>query len=151
MHDDEISTRNAKQFSIDRQADLFRLAKRDHGLSIGVLHQRTRIPTSTLEDWRRGAVMPAWALFALGSEGGVPDELLSLLAEPFNRMVISAEPDDSGEVDDLVGICAEVVAAGTRARHPRGPGGTVIVPQERAEIIDIVRRLRPAANRVIEG
>jgi hypothetical protein len=131
--------RNSKQFSIDQQADLFRFAERDHGLTIPVISRRTGISTSTLRDWRDGAAMPAWAIFALGHDGGVPDELLSMLGEPFKRAVTSDDAVSDGVLDDAAEAAADFAASVRRARHPNGPGGTAIVPQERGEIEEKAR------------
>lgn len=134
--------------SVSMQGELFRLAERDHGLSLKVLHLKTRIAKTTLEGWRSGTVMPAWALFKLGKEGGVPDELLSLIGEPFER---SVRTDEDGEGDlDTAGLDAgDVVHAVQKARHPASPGGIAIVPQERAEIIPLLRKSAASARRAV--
>lgn len=139
----------ATQHSIDRQGDMFRLAERDHGLTLTVLSRRTEIPAPTLKTWRDGTVMPAWALFKLGGEGGVPDDLLSMIGEPFRRAVVSDDAEQEGLIDDLAEGASRFTHAVSRARHPNGPGGTAIVPQERAEIIDIARHIRAVATKVI--
>lgn len=85
--------------SIDAQRDMFRYAARDHGLTLAVLAKRSPISLSTLKGWNQGAAMPAWALFALG-EAGIPDELLSLVSDPFGRHVGTNEGGD-GDLDEL--------------------------------------------------
>jgi len=137
------------QYSVDRQADLFRMAERDHGLTIALISRRTKISESTLRGWRDGTAMPAWALFQLGSEGGIPDDLVSMLGEPFRRSVVTNDADDEGLFDDLAAEAGELVQAVARARHPNGPGGTAIVPQEKAALVVVARRVMAAAGRVL--
>ncbi|WCT78898.1 hypothetical protein [Novosphingobium humi] len=139
----------ATQHSIDRQGDMFRLAERDHGLTLTVLSRRTEIPAPTLKTWRDGTVMPAWALFKLGGEGGIHDDLLSMIGEPFRRAVVSEDAAQEGLIDDLAESAARFTQAAALARHPNGPGGTAIVPQERAALIDIARDMRAVAAKVI--
>jgi hypothetical protein len=139
----------AAQNSIDRQADLFRLAERDHGISLSLLARRTEIPVQTLRTWSKGTVMPAWALFKLGQEGGIPDELLSLLGEPFKRAVSTDDENAEGAIDDAAEAAMDLALTVGRARHPNGPGGTAIVPQERAEIEEKARIAMAAIRQVL--
>lgn len=132
--------------SVSMQGEMFRLAARDHGLSIKLLCLKTGIPKTTLEGWSKGTVMPAWALFKLGKEGGIPDELLSLIAEPFERHVGTDESGD-GDLDTAALDAGELHQAVSRARHPASPGGTAIVPQEVAAITPILRRSVASARR----
>lgn len=134
--------------SVTLQADLFMLAKRDHGLSLAVLERKTGIPRSTLAEWRDGTPMPAWALFQLGKKGGVPDDLLSMIGEPFERHV-GTDRDGPGDLDTAALDAGEVAHAVQRARHPASPGGVQIVPQERAEIIPILRKSAASARRAV--
>ena len=100
------------QNSISNQAVVFRIAERDHGLSIAVLAAATGIPAATLRGWRDGSVMPAWALFKLGKEGGIPEGLLSFLAEPFGLAVAPAESEreriaaDAAALSEIAGRMA---------------------------------------------
>ena len=133
--------------SVDAQRELFRIAARDYGLTISVIAARSPLCESTMKGWRDGAAMPAWAVGALG-EAGIPDHLLSLVLEPFGRFVVT---DDDGEGDlDTAGLDAgDVAHAVQRARHPNSPGGIAIVPQERAEIIPIIRAIRDSGITIL--
>lgn len=64
---------------------MFRLAERDFGLSLPILSAESGIPLRTLQSWKAGTTMPAWAMGALG-EAGIPDYLLSLILHPFRRV-----------------------------------------------------------------
>jgi hypothetical protein len=103
----------------------------------------------TLRTWSKGTVMPAWALFKLGQEGGIPDELLSLLGEPFKRAVSTDDENAEGAIDDAAEAAMDLALTVGRARHPNGPGGTAIVPQERAEIEEKARIAMAAIRQVL--
>lgn len=118
--------------SVAAQRDLFRRAEKEEGLSLRALAARSPIPFSTLKGWRDGAAMPAWALGALG-DAGVPDELLSLVLEPFGRRVVT-DADIEGDLDTAAIVAVDFASEVQRARHPKSPGGTAIVPQEAAVI-----------------
>src|SRR4051812_37716386 len=119
--------------SVAAQRELFRRAASEEGLTIRALHQRDKhLKVSTMEGWRDGAAMPAWALFALG-EAGVPDQLLSLVGEAFSRCVITEEAGE-GDLDTAANDALDFVGEVQKAHHPKSPGGPVIVPQERALI-----------------
>lgn len=134
--------------SVAAQIELFRRAKAEEGLSQAVLHNRdNHLRKSTLRDWANGAAaMPAWAIGALG-EAGVPDHLLTLVTAPWSRSVSTDEETDT-DLDDAADAADEFVAEVRRARHPRSPGGTAIVPQERGVIVPIGRKARAKLARV---
>lgn len=90
--------------------------------------------------------MPAWALFKLGKVGGVPDDLLSMVGEAFERHVATDE-DGEGDLDTAAVDAGEAQNAVQRARHPNSPGGIAIVPQERAAIIPLMRKTAASARR----
>ena len=140
MADRCAATRN----SIGNQAELFRLAERDYGLSIKLLAAKTDIPVATLRDWRDGTVMPAWALFKLAHEGGVPDYLVSFIAEPFRRAVVMDEQES--DLDLIAADAAEFSHEYAKARNAHGPGGIAIVPQEAAVLMDIAKRMAGRAR-----
>lgn len=120
------------QNSVSAQADLFRIAERDHGKSIKVLHAETKIPKPTLRSWAKGTTMPAWALFALG-KAGIPDHLLSLVGDPFQRFVGT---DEDGEAPfheaalEAGGFQQEYLTA----TSPDSEGGPAITPREAARL-----------------
>jgi hypothetical protein len=132
--------------SVASQAEMFRLAQAECGLSLRVISQRSPIPFSTLKGWRDGAAMPAWALGEL-ADAGVPDHLLTLVLAPWKRSVVTDEETDA-DIDDAADAAGEVASIVRRARHPNSPGGTAIVHTERAEIIPIVRRAKAKMARV---
>jgi hypothetical protein len=85
--------------SIEAQERMFRLAERDFGLSIRTLHLETRIPVNTLQGWRNGTTMPAWALGALG-KAGIPDYLLSLVLQRLPAGDFCEQPRRAGGYPD---------------------------------------------------
>lgn len=119
---------------VSQQANVFRLAERDHGLSISRIHTLSGIPISTLKGWRGGAAMPAWALGALG-DAGVPDDLLSMILAPYSRHVGTDEPGE-GDLDTAGLDAGEAAHAIARSRSPQSPGGIAIVPQ----VVPLLRR-----------
>jgi hypothetical protein len=59
-------------------------------------------------------------------------------------------PDDPDGDLDTAGLDAgEAAHSIQRARHPASPGGVQIVPQERAEIIPILRKSAASARRAV--
>lgn len=126
--------------SIDAQRDMFRLAAKEHGLTLAVLAKRAPISLSTLKGWNQGAAMPAWALFALG-EAGVPDELLSLVADPFGRHVGTNETGD-GDLDALHRESAHFSAEKLEAE-----ADGVVTHIERGKLKHRARRIASVARR----
>lgn len=125
--------------SVALQREMFRLAEHEHGLSIAVLARTRGISVSTLKGWREGAAMPAWALGALE----LPDDLASLVLQPFGRAVVTLNSDGdlAADFDNLgleaLGLAGEVA----QARSPASPGGVRIVHSEAAAIRDRARPL----------
>jgi hypothetical protein len=136
MADLSIPARN----SVAAQQEMFRLAQKECGLSMRAISEISGISFSTLKGWRDGSAMPAWAIGELG-EAGVPDHLLSMVTAPWRRSVLTDEETDA-DLDDAAEAADEFATSVRRARSPKSPGGTAIVPQERAEIIPIGRRAR---------
>lgn len=130
------------QDCIDQQAELFRLAESRYGLTIAIIAQRTKLSTSTLKSWRRGAAMPAWALFAL-KQAGVPDELLSLVSLPFGCSVTSRTEID---IEELCEIAAELDQMYTDSRRPSIEAGINIGHTESARLQEIAEKLRARAG-----
>ncbi len=128
----------AARNAVTAQERLFRLAERDHGLSLAVLNLETGIPKQTLRDWKAGTTMPAWALFALGA-GGVPDYLLSLVANPFGKFVGSDQNGDGAfheAATEASGFSQEYLTA----TAPESEGGTAITPREAAKLSERAAR-----------
>lgn len=119
--------------SVAAQAEMFRRAKQEFGLSIPVLAKLTPIPKTTMEGWEKETAMPAWAIGALG-EAGVPDHLLSLITAPWQRCVVTEEDGEDGDLDTAALAANDFAATVLGARSPKSPGGVAIVPQEAAII-----------------
>lgn len=132
--------------SVDAQERLFRLAERDLGLSVRALHLETKIPASTIQGWKNGATMPAWALGALG-KAGVPDYLLSLVLNPFQRH-IGTDDNGDGALDELVRETAGFTNDYLEATAPGSPGGPVVVPIEKAKLAERALRIEAKARAV---
>ncbi len=86
------------QDSVQAQPELFRRAAIE-SLTIRVLSKRdVHLRPSKLRTWASGATAtPAWPIGALG-EAGAPDDLLSLVPDPFRRCVVSQD-DGEGDFD----------------------------------------------------
>jgi hypothetical protein len=128
MSDLSIPARN----SVEAQREMFRRAAADEQLPLAAIAKLSGIAATTLKGWKDGAAMPAWAIGALGA-AGVPDYLLSLVTEPWQRSVVTDEHGD-GDLDSAAIAANDFSAEVLRARHPASPGGVAIVPQEAAVI-----------------
>lgn len=133
------------QDSVDAQREMFRRAASEEGLSIPALAKLTPIPKTTMEYWRDGGAMPAWAIGALGA-AGVPDHLLSLITEPWQRCVVTEEEGD-GDLDTAALAANDFSGSVQAARHPASPGGVSIVPQEKVAIKPKLQRAVSAMRR----
>jgi hypothetical protein len=127
------------------QDRIFRLAERDHGLTLKSISLDSGIPYETLRSYRgnKGAqsMMPVSALVRLA--GVIPDILLSHLLDPADRHLVPNDDDD--ELDDLGDRADEVAREVRRARHPNSPGGTEIVAIEEERIKRLARGLKRKA------
>lgn len=128
----------------DAQRRIFRLAERNHGLTLKAIGLDSGIAYNTVRTYASGeCIMPITAVLRL--VGVIPDELLSHLTEPVGRHIAENGDDDGIDLDAL-GEDADAVATEVRrARHPNSPGGTNIVPIERQAIVGKVRKLRRVA------
>lgn len=127
------------------QARIFRLAERDHDLSLKRLSLDSGIKYETLRSYagNKGepSMMPVSAMCKL--VGVIPDELLSQLLDPVGKHI--ADNGSGDENLDALGEDADAVATEVRrARHPDSPAGTNIHPIERESILGKVRKLRAA-------
>jgi len=134
MADLSINARN----SVALQRELFRLAEDEHGLSIAVLARTRGIAKSTIKGWREGAAMPAWAL----GELALPDDLLSLVLDPYRKHV-GTNVDDDGDLDALGREAATFTAEYVEAKSDG-----VVTHIERAKLKDRARRLEPIVRKV---
>lgn len=132
--------------SVQAQERMFRLAERDHGLSIKALVLETRIPKNTLLGWKGGTTMPAWALGALG-RAGVPDHLLSLVLHPYSRHIGTDDAGD-GALDELVRETAGFTSDYLEATAPDSPGGPKVIPIEQARLTERALRIEHKARAV---
>lgn len=124
--------------SIAAQAEMFRLAEKECGLSLRVIADRSPLALGTLKGWRDGAAMPAWALGALRT-AGLPEHLLSLVLEPFGLIVADRDSDD-GSLAELNRESAHFIA-----EHADASADGTVTHQERA------RRVASLAHKVAEG
>lgn len=84
------------------------------------------------------------------AEAGIPDDLLSLLLEPFARHVGS---DGNTEVmfDHAAADAMAFATQASAARSPDSPGGTTIVPQEAGVLRKLACKLAASARRASRG
>lgn len=124
------------------QERIFRLAARDHDLTLKAIGLDSGINYETLRSYAGNkdaqAVMPITALCRL--VGVIPDDLLSQLVGVVGRELVV--DDDDSELDALGDSADEVAAEVRRARSPNSPGGTEIIDIEEARIRQKALRLR---------
>lgn len=126
------------QHSVLAQERMFRLAERDHDLSLRTLAAESGIPLRTLQNWKGGAVMPAWALGALGA-AGVPDYLTSLVINPFAKHIGSNADEDSAyheAASEAIGFGHEFL----NATAPDSELGPDLSPREKARLSERAAR-----------
>lgn len=128
-----------------RVADMFRLAERDYDLTIKRLSLLTEMSPDTLNTYRNGTAIPLHAFVQLARY--IPDELLTMCVEPAGKFI--ASEDGEGDLDTAGLDAGDAAHAVQRARHPASPGGVAIVPQERAEIIPLMRKSAASARRAV--
>jgi len=124
--------------SVALQAEMFRLAEHEHGLSLAVLARTRPIPYSTLKGWKDGAAMPAWAL----GELRLPDDVASIVLTPFSKHVGTDEPGTGG-LEDLA--CE---AAAFTSEYVEAKADGIVTPIENARLKNRARRLTPKARAV---
>lgn len=125
------------------QERIFRLAARDHDLSLKAISLDSGINYETLRSYAGNkdaqAVMPVTALCRL--IGAIPDPLLSTMFDCVDREIVKDDDKDSC-LDDLGNEAGELEAEVRKARHPASPGGIDIVDIEEARIRRKALRLR---------
>jgi hypothetical protein len=121
MHDDNIVARQKAE-----QERVFRLAQRDHGLTLKAISLDSKLGYTTVQSYAKGeAVMSIASLFKL--VGVIPDELLSLLL-PEGRVIVQAPAEiDHDEIAEAV---QDYLATKERAHRPDSPAGRDIAPCE---------------------
>jgi len=129
------------QHFVDAQADVFRLAKARHGLSIARLAALSSIPETTIRTWSTGTSMPAWALIELARH--IPADLINLLTEQGGFCLTPIERADS-DLDQLAceasGFTHDVLEAKLDGK---------VTPIERARLKERARRVQALAASVV--
>lgn len=114
-HDDKIVSRQKST-----QERVFRLATRDHGLTLKAISLDAGIGYTTVQSYAKGqAVMSIASLFRL--VGVIPDDLLSLLLPEGRRIVALPEELDHDALCDLAADYVETKMAAHKADSPMGP------------------------------
>lgn len=140
-HDDRISF-----LVLEAQQRVFRLAERNHGLRLKTISLDSGIPYNTIRNYSHGeAVMPLPAFLKLVDV--IPDDLLSQLLDPVHRCLAPTTVDGEPDLDALGQDALDLGATVGQSRSPHSPGGTNIVPMERAQIIAKASKLAAKAGR----
>lgn len=132
---------NLAQHLADIQADIFRLAKRDHGMTTRRLALLSQIPERTLMSYCTGTAMPIYALVRLLPH--LPDELTSMLVEPAGKRLTSDE-SDPGSLDEL-----GCEAAGFVHHYVEARADGKVTPIEKARLVERARRVGARAAAVL--
>lgn len=134
---DDISTRQRAM-----QEMVFRLALRDHGLTLTAIHLDSGLSYSTVQGYASGqTLMSIASLFKLVCV--VPNELLSLLLPEGQRIVTVPEAVDHDAIDKL---CREFADTKAAYHHPDSEAGRDIGPNEHADLSGKVTQLRVVAG-----
>ncbi|MCW1431376.1 hypothetical protein [Novosphingobium sp. JCM 18896] len=113
------------------QERVFRLAKRDHGLTLKAISMDSGVDYDSLCNYAKGETqMSLSALVAL--IGVVPDELLSLLL-PEGRSIVRAP--EQLDHDELEKAARDYLAAKGEAHHQESEMGRELGPNERERLI----------------
>lgn len=108
------------------QERIFRLAVRDHGLTLKAISLDSGLGYTTVQSYAKGeAVMSIAALFRL--VGVIPDELLSLLL-PDGRVIVQAPAEI--DHDEICEAMRDYMAEKDHAHHPESEAGREIGPGE---------------------
>lgn len=124
------------------QKEMFRLAERDYGLSLGVIESEAGLREGALKPYNHSnifarAKMPLWIFVRLCRV--LPDDLTSLCVEGAGKRIASNKGAD--DLDALATEAGDFAHEYSRARHPASPGGVEIVPQEAVPLHEIKRRM----------
>jgi hypothetical protein len=128
-HDDNILLRQKAS-----QERVFRLAQRDHGLTLKAISLDSGLGYTTVQSYAKGeAVMSIASLFRL--VGVIPNELLSLLL-PEGQMIVSVPANI--DLDDIAAWAEKFSAAKLAAHRADSECAEQIGPNERSELTGIV-------------
>lgn len=123
------------QLTLNAQTRVFRLAQRDHGLTLKSISIDSGINYETIRSYAGNK--EAQAVMSLPSfiklMGVIPDDLLSQLLGPGDRH-LEKDDDEDTEYDDLADHGDNVARLVRQARHPSSPGGTEIIAIEEEAI-----------------
>ena len=126
------------------QERIFRLAARDHGLTLKAISLDSGVCYSTLRSYAghngEPAEMPVSALFKL--IGVVPNELLSLLLPEAQAIVTVPTGIDH---DELAELAQDYLAAKSKAHHPESEAGRDIGPGEHSALMGKAVALKAVA------
>lgn len=131
-------TRGTEQETKAAQAELFRLAERDYGLSIATLAKETGLSESALKSYNHSnifarAKMPLWVFVQLCKV--IPADVASVMLTPADKCVLPLLPDD----DDLDKLTAEAVAFAADKLQREADG--VVCHIDRKALAERARRL----------
>lgn len=124
---------------------MFRLADRDHGLSLKIIGLDSGIPHGTLRSYAAGTAMPVAALLKLAQV--IPAHLINLMLDPGGKVLADAEPDET-DLDDAVIAALEMTLKWAKARHPNSSSGVAIDHTERPAIELAAAAVTGAAGKV---
>lgn len=143
----EISSRTCEiaQAVEAGQLTMFRLAERDHGLTLKILALESGIPFGTLRTYAQGTAMPVSALCKLSRV--IPNALTSLMLDPAGKEICDAEASDT-DFDDLARVALDYASAHAAFRHPQSDGGIRLVHTETPSLKMKARALKAAAKKV---
>lgn len=147
--DNHIGGREITPIVKDRVERMFRIAERDHKMSLDVLEAETGISEGTMRGWREGrAMMPLDSFLTLALV--IPNALTSLVTQSAGKTLndIGADECDS---DDAAIAALELALRWARARHPNSPGGVVITHCEKPDIKLAAGHLVDRAAKVAAG
>lgn len=126
---------------LSRQATVFRLAERDHGITQKLVHLETRMSLSAIGQYARGeTAMSGPALLKLLAMPQFPAALLSLLFEGTGRHVAD-DSGDSGDHEATADNCVEFTGRYAAARKDASEAGPAIGPNEDRELRACARKL----------
>lgn len=123
------------------QERVFRLAKRDHGLTLKAISLDSGIDYDSLCNYAKGETQMGLAAFN-ALIGVVPDELLSLLLSAGRVVVQIPEELDHDEIEEAA---RDFLATKGKAHHPASPAGRDIAECEKEALDCAAVRLRAVA------
>jgi len=134
----------ARDISIDRQRNMFRLAHRDHGITMAYLATLTGFHPKTISKWANGdSAMDLWAFVEVSKH--LPDYLTSLMVEPAGKGLHALE-EGEGCFDELAQLSLEYASAHLEARRSERAGWKERLRERADRIRAVAARLRGKAQ-----